>query len=83
MIDKMKYSYEELLFNYPSGQKVIKICTSRMFDNVGEDNILIGNGAAELINTLKYVVKGKIGLSIPSFNEYVRCFPNNKISYIF
>lgn len=82
MIDKMKYFYNELLFNYPSGQKIEKICASRMFDNVNEDNILIGNGAAELINNLKYIVGKKIALTIPSFNEYVRCFPNSEITYI-
>ena len=82
MIDKMKYFYNDLLFNYPSGQRVEKLCASRMFDNVSEDNILIGNGAAELINNLRYVVGDNIALTIPSFNEYVRCFPNAKISYI-
>ncbi len=82
MLNKMKYFYNELLFNYPSGQKIEKICASRMFDNVSEDNILIGNGAAELINNLRVVVGKKIALTIPSFNEYVRCFPNNEISYI-
>ena len=82
MIDKMKYFYNDLLFNYPSGQRVERLCASRMFDNVSEDNILIGNGAAELINNLRYVVGDSIALTIPSFNEYVRCFPNAKISYI-
>ena len=82
MIDKMKYFYDELLFNYPSGQKIEKICASRMFDNVNEDNILIGNGAAELINNLRYIVGKRIGLTIPSFNEYVRCFPDCEITYI-
>lgn len=82
MIDKMKYFYNELLFNYPSGQKIEKICASRMFDNVNEDNILIGNGAAELINNLRYIVGKRIGLTIPSFNEYVRCFLDCEIAYI-
>ena len=82
MIDKMKYFYKELLFNYPSGQKIERICASRMFDNVSEENILIGNGAAELINNLRYVTNKKIALTIPSFNEYVRCFPDNDILYI-
>ena len=83
VLEKMKYLYKELLTNYPSGQKVLSICASRMFNNVSENNILVGNGAAELINNLKYFIKGKICLSIPSFNEYVRCFPNNKIEYIY
>lgn len=82
MINKMKYFYDKLLFNYPSGQSIERICASRMFDNVSEDNILIGNGAAELINNLKYIVGKKIALTIPSFNEYVRCFPNSEITYI-
>lgn len=82
MIDKMKYFYNELLFNYPSGQKIERICASRMFDNISEENILIGNGAAELINNLRYVINKKIALTIPSFNEYVRCFPDNDILYI-
>lgn len=83
MLEKMKYLYTDLLINYPSGQNVQTICASRMFNNVSENNILIGNGAAELINNLKYIIKGKIGLSIPSFNEYVRCFPHNQIEYIY
>lgn len=82
MINKMKYFYDKLLFNYPSGQSIERICASRMFDNVSDDNILIGNGAAELINNLKYIVGNKIALTIPSFNEYVRCFPNSEITYI-
>lgn len=82
MLSKMKYFYNELLFNYPSGQNIEKICASRMFNNVSEDYLLVGNGAAELINNLRYVVGNKIALTIPSFNEYVRCFPDKDISYI-
>ena len=82
MINKMKYFYNELLFNYPSGQSIERICACRMFDNVSDDNILIGNGAAELINNLRYIVGKRIGLTIPSFNEYVRCFPDCEIAYI-
>lgn len=83
MLDKMKYFYDELLFNYPSGQMVQRICASRLFNNVSESNILVGNGAAELINQLKYVVGENIALTVPAFNEYVRCFDNCKISYIY
>lgn len=82
MINKMKYFYEELLSNYPSGQKIEKIIATRLFDNVSENNIVIGNGAAELINLLKNVVGKRIALTIPSFNEYVRCFPNNEFTLI-
>lgn len=78
-IDKIKYFTDTLVREYPSSLKVQSNIASRMFENLSEENIILGNGAAELINVLKYVVKGKIGLPIPSFNEYVRCFPNNTI----
>ena len=43
----------------------------KVFGDVNNDNIIIGNGAAELINNLKHVVGKKIALTIPSFNEYL------------
>lgn len=82
LISKMKYFYEDLLFNYPSGQKVERIIATRFFENVSDENIIIGNGAAELINLLRNVVGKRIALTIPSFNEYVRCFPNSEFVFI-
>ena len=82
LISKMKYFYENLLFNYPSGQKVERIIATRFFENVSDENIIIGNGAAELINLLRNVVGKRIALTIPSFNEYVRCFPNSEFVFI-
>jgi len=78
MIDKMKYSFDELIRDYPSTMYIENMCISRFF-NIDEDKILVGNGAAELINQLQTVLKGKIGVTIPTFNEYVRCFPNHEI----
>lgn len=78
MIEKMKYSFEDLIRSYPSGLNIQKNCFSRFF-NVDENNILVGNGASELINLLRFVIKGKIGIIVPTFNEYVRCFPNSEI----
>lgn len=78
MIEKMKHNFEQLLTNYPSTMSIQSNCISRFFD-VDENKILVGNGAAELINNLDNIIKGSIGISIPTFNEYVRCFPNNEI----
>ena len=30
-------------------------------------------------HNLKYVIKGKVAVFIPTFNEYVRCFPDNEM----
>lgn len=78
MLDKMKYNFNTLIRQYPSGMKIQNNCMCRFFD-VDENNILVGNGAAELINCLGSIIKGSIGITVPTFNEYVRCFPNNKI----
>lgn len=78
MINKMKYSFDELIRAYPSTMYIENMCISRFF-GIDEDKILVGNGAAELINQLRCILKGKIGVTIPTFNEYVRCFPNNEI----
>lgn len=81
MMEKMKHSFDELITQYPSGMYVQNINAGRMF-NIDEEKIIVGNGAAELINSLKNVIKGKIALSIPTFNEYVRCFPQCEFKFI-
>ena len=78
MVDQMTYFYRTLLTQYPSGMYVQKLLAGKMY-GVKEDYLLVGNGAAELINTLGRTMTGKTALSIPAFNEYVRCFPNCEI----
>lgn len=75
MRDQMKYFFDPLLTQYPSGMKIQKMLAGKCF-GVNEDYFLVGNGAAELINTLGRVLKGSMALPIPAFNEYVRCFPD-------
>lgn len=74
MVDQMQFFFRTLLVDYPSGMYVQKLMAGKMFA-VKEDYLLAGNGAAELINTLGRTVKGRTALSVPAFNEYVRCFP--------
>lgn len=74
---QLKYMFDNLLTQYPSGMKVQKISASRIFD-VNEENILVGNGAAELINVVGRTFKGRVGLPSPVFNEYLRCFDKSE-----
>ncbi len=76
--DKIKYSLNDLLVSYPSGLSIQNRLAANMF-NVDEEKIIVGNGAAELINHLRCIVKGRLGVFIPTFNEYVRCFPDCEI----
>lgn len=79
MVDQMKYSYTPLLEQYPSGMEVQKLLAGKMF-KLDSEYLLVGNGAAELINTLgECIITGRVIVSIPAFNEYVRCFSDCEI----
>ena len=89
MVEKMKNEFPILLTQYPSGLKTQNMNAERLF-GVDENHILVGNGAAELINALGHVLRGKkVAVNLPTFNEYVRCFKdcelleidNSKIDY--
>ena len=78
MVEKMQNEFPILLGQYPSGQNVQNMNAERLF-NVDDKHIMVGNGAAELINALGHIAKGKIAVNLPAFNEYVRCFRNCEI----
>lgn len=82
MIDQLKYFFDNLLRSYPSGMNNQVLAAAKMF-NIDESFILVGNGAAELINALGSVIKGSAAISIPAFNEYIRCFPNCQFEKIY
>lgn len=78
MKDKLQVEFSRLLGAYPSGLSTQNLNTERMFE-VNQDYIILGNGAAELINSLGHITKGKIAVGLPTFNEYIRCFKNSEI----
>lgn len=70
LVDELKANFERLLCNYPSGMDVNSLLAAKYFD-LNEENILVGNGAAELIKSLMSILPGKIGVQLPTFEEYV------------
>lgn len=69
LIDEIKANFETLLRNYPSGMKVNSLLAAKNF-SVHQENIIVGNGAAELIKSLMERLKGKTGFIRPTFDEY-------------
>ena len=55
--EELKYSFDALLTQYPSGMKVNSLVASRNF-NVSPEQIVVGNGAAELIHSLMNLLEG-------------------------
>lgn len=70
MMEEMVSNFEVLARTYPSGMRVNSLLASKCFD-VRQENILVGNGAAELIKAVVERFKeGVTGIVIPSFDEY-------------
>ncbi len=69
MKDEIKANFDTLLTQYPSGMKVNSLLAAKNF-NVHAENILVGNGAAELIKSLLGFLEGKTGFIRPTFDEY-------------
>lgn len=78
MLEHMKYFYEPLITQYPSGMDVQRLLAEKLF-RIDKDYLLVGNGAAELIHVLGCVLRGRMSISIPAFNEYIRCFESCEI----
>lgn len=69
MTDELKANFEKLLTEYPSGMRVNSLLAAKNF-GVPQENILVGNGAAELIKVLMEKLKGNVGIIKPTFEEY-------------
>ncbi|KMV30231.1 aminotransferase [Photobacterium swingsii] len=74
-VGEMKHSFDTLLREYPSGANVQALLASKMF-NCDQSQIVVGNGAAELIDALSTEIDCKLGLFLPTFEEYSARFKN-------
>lgn len=73
-------SFEKLLTQYPSGQEVDSIIAANVF-GVKNEYIVLGNGAAELIKALLDILHGKMGIIMPTFQEYANRYSGEKVIY--
>ena len=69
MKEELRANFDILLTEYPSGMKVNSLLAAKNFD-VHQENILVGNGAAELIKSLMSRLNGTTGFIRPTFDEY-------------
>lgn len=71
--NELKYSLNKLMQSYPSGEKVQAMLGGKLF-GVPESQIVVGNGAAELIDKVTAILTGRFGLYGPTFEEYTARF---------
>ncbi|MCR5047364.1 MAG: aminotransferase class I/II-fold pyridoxal phosphate-dependent enzyme, partial [Saccharofermentans sp.] len=79
---EMRANFDTLLTEYPSGMKVNSLLAAKQF-NVHQQNIIVGNGAAELIKSLMNQLDGKTGFIRPTFEEYPnRYSPDDAVCFV-
>lgn len=82
MKDELRANFDTLLTEYPSGMRVNSLLAAKNF-GVRQENILVGNGAAELIKSLMSHLEGKVGFVRPTFDEYPNRYDrDNSVDYI-
>ena len=79
LLAEMKNSFDELLCSYPSGMKVNSLLAGKNF-GIDPAMIVVGNGAAELIQALMAETTGRVGFIYPTFEEYAnRLEPSRRV----
>lgn len=82
MRDELRANFDRLLTQYPSGMYVNSLLAAKNF-GVHIENILVGNGAAELIKSLMSIIKGKTGFIRPTFDEYPNRYdPESSVYFV-
>jgi len=66
---EIRSSFSDLMSHYPSGAVVQSQLAAKVF-GVAEEQVVLGNGAAELIDRLFKFLPGRVAGTLPGFNEY-------------
>ncbi|MBQ9670436.1 MAG: aminotransferase class I/II-fold pyridoxal phosphate-dependent enzyme [Prevotella sp.] len=69
MKDELRYSFDTLLTEYPSGMYVNSLLAAKYF-GIDQVYTVVGNGAAELIKSMMEHSAGNVGIIYPTFEEY-------------
>lgn len=81
MLCEMKANLNRLVIDYPSGLKVNSSLVAKYY-NIPEEQVIVGNGAAELIKSVMERLSGKFGIIAPTFEEYPnRLKPDQIVKY--
>ncbi len=72
LYEELSQNLQQLVQNYPSGHQKLSKLLSLWFrgENIDQDNLIIGNGASELIRIINRHLVKKITIPVPTFNEY-------------
>lgn len=79
--NELKANFDTLLCEYPSGMSVNSLLAAKYF-GLKQEQICVGNGAAELIKAYMSTFRGLTGVVYPTFEEYPnRMKPEEIVSF--
>ena len=82
MIEEMRSNFEPLLRDYPSGMGVNSLLGAKYF-GLRQSQVVVGNGAAELIKSLISIIDGRLGVIYPTFEEYPNRLPASRLEIFY
>ena len=78
LMSELKANFDKLVRDYPSGMRVNSLLAGKYF-GIKQDYVCVGNGAAELIKGLMESLEGKLGVILPTFEEYPNRLPKDRL----
>lgn len=76
--EELKANFDVLLTEYPSGMAVNSLLAGKCF-GIRQEYVVPGNGAAELIKSLMEKGLGRLGVVLPSFEEYYNRYDGDMV----
>lgn len=83
MLDDLKENLPNLIKSYPSSNPATSQENLAKVLHVNPDNLIIGNGATELIVLINTTLIGRIAVPIPTFGEYVEKLKDQRDAELF
>lgn len=71
---ELSHNLDRLLQGYPSSRRINELLAAKIYE-LKQEYVCVGNGASELIQAYLTAAEGKVGLVLPTFEEYVNRIP--------
>jgi histidinol-phosphate/aromatic aminotransferase/cobyric acid decarboxylase-like protein len=83
MLDDLKENFPNLIKSYPSSNSATSQKNLAAVLHVNPDNLIIGNGATELIVLMNTTLIDRIAIPIPTFGEYIEKLKDQRDAELF
>src|SRR6266446_731630 len=83
MLDDLKENFPNLIKSYPSSNPATSQKNLAAVLHVNPDNLIIGNGATELIVLINTTLIDRVAVPVPTFGEYIEKLKDQRDAELF